>query len=247
MSTTDYLPRKETMANEEFERKIGLVFKDKSLLETVFIHRSYLNEHRGSGLEHNERLEFLGDAVLELCVTEYLFKKYNKPEGEMTNWRSALVKGESLSDEAKKIGLNDLIKTSRGEAKNVGKARDLILANAFEALIGAIYLDQGYDAAYKFIEKQIIYKLGEILETGTFYDPKSKFQEMSQELLNITPTYELTSESGPDHNKTFVMGAYLNEKKVGEGSGMSKQRAQTDAAKNALENWDNIIGESNGK
>lgn len=229
------------MTNEEFERKIGLVFKNKNLLETVFIHRSYLNEHRSLKLEHNERLEFLGDAVLELCVTEYLFKKYNKPEGEMTNWRSALVKGESLSDEAKKIGLNDLIKTSRGEAKNVGKARDLILANAFEALIGAIYLDQGYETACKFVESHIIYKLETILEQGLFYDPKSKFQESSQELLSITPTYELISESGPDHNKIFIMGAYLNEKKVGEGSGKSKQRAQTEAARNALENWDKII------
>lgn len=229
------------MTTSELETKIGVTFKDKDLLETVFIHRSYLNEHRSLGVQHNERLEFLGDAVLELCVTEYLFKKFNKPEGEMTNWRSALVKGESLSDEAKKIGINDLIKTSRGEAKNVGKARDLILANAFEALIGAIYLDQGYDVACKFVEKQIIYKLNDILEQGTFYDPKSKFQEMSQELLGVTPTYELTSESGPDHNKTFIMGAYLNEKKVGEGSGMSKQRAQTEAAKNALDGWDKIV------
>ena len=231
------------MTTTELETKIGVTFKDKNLLETVFIHRSYLNEHRSLGIQHNERMEFLGDAVLELCVTEYLFKKFNKPEGEMTNWRSALVKGESLSDEAKKIGINDLIKTSRGEAKNVGKARDLILANAFEALIGAIYLDQGYEAACGFVEKHIIYKLNDILEQGTFYDPKSKFQEMSQELLNITPTYELVSESGPDHNKTFVMGAYLNEKKVGEGSGMSKQRAQTEAAKNALEGWEKIVKE----
>lgn len=233
------------MTISELETKIGVNFKDKSLLDCVFIHRSYLNEHRSLGINHNERLEFLGDAVLELCVTEYLFKKFNKPEGEMTNWRSALVKGESLSDEAKKIGINDLIKTSRGESKNVGKARDLILANAFEALIGAIYIDQGYDAACKFVEKQIIYKLADILEQGTFYDPKSKFQEMSQELLGITPTYELTSESGPDHNKTFLMGAYLNEKKVGEGSGMSKQRAQTEAAKNALDGWDKIVADLN--
>lgn len=229
------------MSNEDFEKKININFKSKTVLDTVFIHRSYLNEHRGSNLAHNERLEFLGDAVLELCVTEFLYKKYNKPEGEMTNLRSALVKGESLSEESKKLGINDLIKTSRGEAKNTGKARDLILANAFEALIGAIYVDQGYKIAYKFVEEHIIYKLDDILKKGLFYDPKSKFQEMSQENLGITPTYELISESGPDHNKIFIMGAYLDDKKVGEGSGQSKQKSQSEAAKEALKSWDNII------
>lgn len=229
------------MSNEDFCKKVNLDFKDKSVLDTVFIHRSYINEHRGLKLAHNERLEFLGDAVLELCVTEFLYEKYNKPEGEMTNLRSALVKGESLSEESKKLGINDLIKTSRGESKNTGKARDLILANAFEALIGAIYVDQGYDAAYKFIEEHIIYKLDDILEKGLFYDPKSKFQEMSQENLGITPTYELISESGPDHNKIFIMGAYLDDQKVGEGSGQSKQKSQSEAAKNALTNWEKII------
>lgn len=229
------------MSNIEFEKKIKVNFKDKTILDTVFIHRSYLNEHRGSKLDHNERLEFLGDAVLELCVTEYLYKKYDKPEGEMTNLRSALVKGESLSEEAKKLGINDLIKTSRGESKNTGKARDLILANTFEALIGAIYVDQGYNNAYKFVEDHIIYKLDEILEKGLFYDPKSKYQELSQENLGITPTYELISESGPDHNKIFIMGSFLDDRKVGEGSGQSKQKAQSEAAKDALNNWDNII------
>jgi len=229
------------MTINEFEDQISIKFKDQKLLETVFIHRSYLNEHRSLNIPHNERLEFLGDAVLELSVTEYLYRKFNKPEGEMTNWRSALVKGESLSDEAKRIGINNLIKTSRGEAKNVGKARDLILANAFEALIGAIYLDQGYSVASKFVEQHIIYKLDEILDKGLFYDPKSKFQELSQETLNITPTYELISETGPDHNKIFITGAFLNDKKVGEGNGKSKQRAQTEAAKDALDQWDKII------
>ena len=229
------------MSNEDIEKKIGVIFKDKSLLDTVFIHRSYLNEHRKLNLAHNERLEFLGDAVLELCVTEYLYNKLNKPEGEMTNLRSALVKGESLSAEAKKLGINDLIKTSRGEAKNSGKARDLILANAYEALIGAIYIDQGHEAAYKFVVEHIIYKLDEILEKGLYYDPKSRFQELSQENLGITPTYELISESGPDHNKIFVMGAFLEEKKVGEGGGMSKQSAQSEAASSALEKWDEIV------
>lgn len=222
-------------------KSIGVTFSDQNLIETVFIHRSYLNEHRSLNIEHNERLEFLGDAVLEICSTEYLFKTFpDKNEGDMTNWRSALVKGESLSAEAKRLGINDLLKTSRGEAKNTGKARDLLLANALEALIGAIYMDQGYTVAYSFVEKNILYKLSDILKNGLFYDPKSKFQEMSQEVLGITPTYETISESGPDHAKNFVMGAYLDGKKVGEGSGASKQRSQSEAAKNALDNWSDI-------
>ncbi|MFA7243717.1 MAG: ribonuclease III [Patescibacteria group bacterium] len=229
------------MTTIDFEKVIGIEFKNKDLLNNVFIHRSYLNEHRSLQLEHNERLEFLGDAVLELCVTQYLFNKFSdKPEGVMTNWRSALVKGESLSAEAKRLGLNDLIKTSRGEAKNVGKARDLILANAFEALIGAIYLDQGYEIAYKFIEKNIIYKLAEIINQGLYYDSKSKFQELAQDVLSITPSYTTVSENGPDHAKVFVVGAFLGDKKVAEGSGNSKQKAQSEAAKAALQKWDDI-------
>ncbi len=225
---------------EEFEKSIGIEFKDKSLIQTVFIHRSYLNEHKSLGLEHNERMEFLGDAVLELAVTKFLYEGYpDKPEGEMTNWRSALVKGESLSFESKKIGIDALIKTSRGEAKNVGKARDLILANAFEALIGAIYLDQGFDVVQEFIEKYICYKLTEIIENKLYYDAKSKFQELAQERMGITPTYEVLSESGPDHAKIFRVGAYLGKNKIGEGEGTSKQRAQLDAAEKALASWEN--------
>lgn len=229
------------MEISDFQKKLGIEFKNKDLAERIFIHRSYLNENRGSKLEHNERLEFLGDAVLELCVTQYLYNKYNKPEGEMTNLRSALVKGESLSTEAKRIGMNDLLQTSRGEAKNTGKARDLILANAFEALIGAIYLDLGYDAAYTFIEKNVVYKLPEILEGDLWYDPKSKFQEMSQDTFGITPTYEMVSNTGPDHNKIFKMSAHLEDVEVGQGEGLSKQRAQSAAAKVALDKWDEII------
>lgn len=233
------------MTLDDFEKSIGVSFSNKDLLNTVFIHRSYLNEHRSLKLEHNERMEFLGDAVLELCVTQFLYNKFSdKPEGVLTNWRSALVKGESLSTESKRLGINDLIKTSRGESKNVGKARDLILANAFEALIGAIYLDLGYDAAYKFIETNITYKLDNIIDQGLFYDPKSKFQEMSQDILSITPSYSTISETGPDHSKIFIVGAFLAEKKVSEGTGNSKQKAQSDAAKNALEVWDQIISDS---
>lgn len=229
---------------EEFEKKIGIKFKNRELIHTVFTHRSYLNEHRNLKHDHNERLEFLGDAVLELCVTEYLFENYDKPEGTMTNWRSALVKGESLSEEAKKIGMNDLINTSRGESKNTGKARDLILANAFEALLGAIYLDKGYRESYKFVEKHIVYKLEEIIKNGLDYDAKSKFQEMSQDELSITPSYEELESEGPDHNRIFTMAAYLGDKKVGIGKGRSKQKAQTEAAKAALKSWDKIIKEA---
>jgi len=225
---------------EELEQKLGIQFKDKSLIERVFIHRSYLNEHKSLKLEHNERLEFLGDAVLELAVTRFLYDNYNKPEGEMTNWRSALVKGESLSSEAKRLGMDPLIKTSRGEAKNIGKARDLILANAFEALIGAIYIDQGLDVASDFVLKNICYKIDDIIKNELYYDAKSRFQELAQERFSITPVYECLSETGPDHAKTFVVGAYLGKEKVGEGKGLSKQKAQLNAAENALKDWDNI-------
>ena len=228
-------------STDELEQIIGVQFKDKSLLERVFIHRSYLNEHKSLQLEHNERLEFLGDAVLELAVTRFLYDNYDKPEGEMTNWRSALVKGESLSFETKRLKLDSLLKTSRGEAKNTGKARDLILANAFEALIGAIYLDQGLDAATDFIAKNICYKIDDILKNELYYDAKSRFQEMSQEKFGITPMYESLSETGPDHAKNFLVGAYLGKEKVAEGNGSSKQRAQLDAAKNALEVWNDLV------
>jgi len=225
---------------DNFENKIEVQFKDKLLLERVFIHRSYLNEHKSLKLEHNERLEFLGDAVLELAVTKFLYDRYNRPEGEMTNWRSALVKGESLSVESKRLGLDDLIKTSRGESKNTGKARDLILANAFEALIGAIYIDQGFETASKFILKNICYKIDEIIENQLYFDAKSRFQELSQEKYSITPTYETINETGPDHSKTFTVGVFLGKNKIAEGQGTSKQSAQLDAAANALKVWDKI-------
>ncbi len=225
---------------EEFEKSIGVEFKDRELIETVFTHRSYLNEHRNLSHDHNERLEFLGDAVLELCVTEYLYEKYDKPEGIMTNWRSALVKGESLSTEAKRIGMNELIKTSRGESKNTGKARDLIMANAFEALLGAIYLDNDYKKAYTFVKKNVAYKLDDIVKKGLDYDAKSKFQELAQDTLGITPSYDELTSVGPDHNKEFTMAAFLNGKEVGKGKGRSKQKAQTDAATESLKNWEKI-------
>ncbi|MEI8060912.1 MAG: ribonuclease III [Candidatus Berkelbacteria bacterium] len=225
----------------ELAEKLGLKFNDPEILQQAFIHRSYINEHRSSGLSHNERLEFLGDAVLELAVTEHLFNKYDRPEGEMTAWRSALVKGESLSAEAKIIGLESCLKVSRGESKNTGKARDLILANAFEALLGAIYLDQGYDVVKKFVEDHIIYKLDDILAGDHFIDAKSRLQELSQEKFSITPTYETVVETGPDHNKKFVVAVLIGKKKIGEGDGNSKQKAQIAAAANALENKELFI------
>jgi ribonuclease-3 len=219
-----------------FEKEIGINFKDKKLLKQIFIHRSYINEHKSSGLKHNERLEFLGDAVLELAITEYIYSMYNRPEGEMTSWRSALVKGESLSKEAKKIKIDDYLCVSRGESKNTGKARDLILANAFEALIGAIYLDQGYKVASDFIIKNIAYKLEEIISGVEYIDAKSKLQELSQEKFSLTPTYETISETGPDHNKKFIVIVKIGNETIGEGEGNSKQQAQIMAAGKALEN-----------
>ncbi len=216
--------------------KLGLHFNNPAILEQVFIHRSYINEHRSSGLSHNERLEFLGDAVLELAVTEYLFAEFDRPEGEMTAWRSALVKGESLSAEAKNIGLEEYLKVSRGESKNAGKARDLILANAFEALLGAIYLDLGFEVVKKFVADHILYKLEDILQNHHFIDAKSHLQELAQEKFLITPTYETVVETGPDHNKKFVVAVFVGKNKIGEGSGNSKQKAQISAAANALEN-----------
>lgn len=220
-----------------FERKIGIKFKNKNLLQQAFVHRSYLNEHPDFPLSHNERLEFLGDAVLELAVTEYLYKNYPNPEGELTAFRSALVKGKRLSFIARKLGIEELLLLSRGEQKSTGKARDLILANAFEALIGAIYLDKGYPIVKKFLEKNLIIYLPEILEKKLYLDAKSYFQELAQEKTGITPVYKVLSESGPDHAKVFEVGVYLNEQLVGKGKGYSKQEAQQNAAEEALKEW----------
>jgi ribonuclease-3 len=222
------------------EDTIGIKFKNRDLLRQAFIHRSYLNENREKGLEHNERMEFLGDAVLELAVTEHLFEHYQKPEGVLTSWRSAIVRGRSLSDEAKKLKIDELLLTSRGEARNVGKAKDLLLANAFEALIGAIYIEHGYKKAFWFIERFLIYKLLSVIENGENIDPKGRFQELAQDKFSITPTYFVLEESGPDHNKEFVVSANLGDKEISRGNGSSKQSAQIAAAKAALMIFDQI-------
>lgn len=221
------------------ESELGLHFNDSVILEQAFTHRSYLNEHPKTGLEHNERLEFLGDAVLELVVTDYLYRNYPNPEGDLTNWRSALVKTESLSSVAAALDLDRFLRLSKGESKGNARSRALIHANCVEALIGAIYLDQGYDAAKAMVEKHIISRLETILKEGTWVDPKSKFQEMAQEHDSATPHYKVLEEVGPDHDKLFVVGVYVGSELRGKGEGSSKQAAQQQAAAAALEHYQN--------
>ncbi len=220
---------------DSFQQSIGITFNDFSLLERAFIHRSYLNEHPKLGLEHNERLEFLGDAVLELVVTDYLYRNYPNPEGDLTNWRSALVKTESLADVASKLGLSEHFKLSRGEAKGNSRSHALISANAVEALIGAIYMDQGYERAAEFITEHIVSTLPKILATGTWVDPKSRFQELAQERYGLTPAYRVLAEDGPDHDKVFTVGVFVGDRLLGKGQGSSKQAAQQVAAATGLE------------
>lgn len=218
-----------------FEKKIGHRFKNPALLEQAFTHRSYLNEHRESGREHNERLEFLGDAVLELVVTEFLFTKYpEKAEGELTAVRAALVNTQSISAAATALEMNDHLLLSRGESKDTGRARAIILANAFEALIGAIYLDDGYEAAEKFIDAQLFHKTDEVVAKKLWQDAKSRLQEMAQEKTGVTPVYQLVAQSGPDHDKRFVVGAFIGSERVAQGEGKSKQEAEQAAAEKAL-------------
>lgn len=218
-----------------FESKIGYVFKDKSLLQQAFTHRSYLNENKSAGREHNERLEFLGDAVLELVVTEFLYAKYpQKPEGELTAFRAALVNTVSIAGAAQALGMNDYMLLSRGESRDTGRARQIILANAFEALIGALHLDAGYKVAKQFIADQLFHKTDEVVEKRLWQDAKSKLQEIAQERSKVTPTYEVMSQSGPDHDRVFVVGAFIGEEKIAEGEGRSKQEAEQAAAEKAL-------------
>jgi ribonuclease-3 len=219
---------------EALEKSLGIVFSNKDTLLRALAHRSYLNENPDFQLDHNERLEFLGDAVLELIVTDHLYNNYPLPEGEMTNLRSAIVRGEMLSKIAQEMGLEEHLLLSRGEEKDKGKARQYILANAVEAVIGAVYEDQGYDAAKKIVDTFIISKLPEVVSKGLHIDTKSKFQEVSQEKYRITPVYKVLQESGLDHQKEFIVGVFLHDRKMGEGRGTSKQEAQQQAASAAL-------------
>ncbi|HNZ55172.1 MAG TPA: ribonuclease III [Candidatus Paceibacterota bacterium] len=219
----------------EFEKNIGLDFADKKLLKQAFVHRSYLNEHRGFVFDHNERLEFLGDAVLELATTDFLFKKYpNKPEGELTSYRAALVNANTCSALALELGVNELLFLSKGEAKDTGRARQIILANTFEAIIGAIYLDRGYEAAFNFIQKYLLDRAEEIIKKTIVEDYKSYFQKKAQEVYGITPSYQLLKEIGPDHNKVFTIALFIGEEQVAVGEGLSKQEAEQEAAKSGL-------------
>ncbi|MFA5994750.1 MAG: ribonuclease III [Parcubacteria group bacterium] len=218
---------------EKLAEMLGIKFNNINLLQQAVTHRSYLNEHKDYPLDHNERLEFLGDAVLELVVTEFLYANYPNPEGELTNWRAALVNGEMLAKISAKLGVEEFLMMSRGEAKDTGKARAYLLANAFEAITGAIYLDQkelGYDIAKDFILKNIVVELPEIIKNKTYMDPKSRFQEEAQERVSITPSYKVIEESGPDHARKFVVGVYLGQELIATGEGMSKQEAQRNAA-----------------
>lgn len=216
------------------ESTIGVAFKNKDLLRQVFIHRSYLNENPGCKLGHNERLEFLGDAVLELVVTEYLYNNYTNPEGELTNWRSALVRGQHLAEICGEMGLGDYLLLSRGEEKSGGKARQILLANMFEALLGAMYLDSALEPVRRLIHDKVTSRLANILEKESYIDPKSRLQELTQAKEGVTPHYEVMSEQGPDHAKEFTVGVFLGSRKLAEDKGASKQTAEQAAAAAAL-------------
>jgi ribonuclease-3 len=216
------------------EQTLGVNFNNIELLMTAFTHRSYVNEHKKSVSEHNERLEFLGDAVLELVVTDYLFNNYDEPEGILTNWRSSLVRTESIGAAAHKLGFEPMLRLSKGEKRGSERARMQILANSYEAVIGALYLDQGYDSASKFITETLISTFEDILKTGSWLDPKSRYQEVVQSDEGFTPQYRVISEEGPDHDKQFTVGVFVNDEKRAEGTGPSKQTAQVVAAEKAL-------------
>jgi ribonuclease-3 len=231
----DVPPMTDVIDLTPLEKKLEFVFTNKDLLRQALVHRSYLNENPEFRLGHNERLEFLGDAVLELVVTDHLYQHYNLPEGELTSLRAAIVRGEMLSTIAREIGLEDFLLLSRGESKDTGKARNYILANAVEAVIGALYVDQGYEASAQLIDRLVISKLADVVKRGLHIDNKSKFQELAQEKFRITPIYEVLREEGLDHAKKFIVGVFLGEKQMGHGEGSSKQEAQQQAAKEALE------------
>jgi ribonuclease III len=219
----------------KFEEKAGVTFKDKSLLKQAFTHRSYINENRALNLLHNERMEFLGDAVLELVVTDFLYQKFkDSSEGDMTSLRSALVNADTCALVAQKLGANEFLLLSKGESKDTGRARQYILANTLEAIIGALYVDQGYDAAKEFILNHFSPLTEEILSAGTWIDAKSLFQEKAQEHIGITPVYKTVKESGPDHDKHFTVRVYVGTEIYGEGEGKSKQDGEQEAARNAL-------------
>jgi ribonuclease-3 len=219
-----------------FEDAIGIVFKDKKHLMHAFIHRSYINENPRSGLEHNERLEFLGDAVIELIVTDFLYHNYpTHHEGDLTAYRSALVNAVIMGEVASSLGMNEYLLLSKGEQKDTGRARQTILANTYESFVGALYLDQGYAACDGFITKTLLSRLGDIISTKSWKDAKSQIQEEAQERVGVTPSYKVMTEVGPDHDKHFTIGVFFGDKKIAEGKGKSKQEGEQKAALAALE------------
>ncbi|MCA9337249.1 ribonuclease III [Candidatus Saccharibacteria bacterium] len=224
---------------QEFAKnKLHVTFADIELLVTAFTHRSYVNEHRKTAKEHNERMEFLGDAVLELVVTEFLYANYSEPEGILTNWRSALVRTESIGEAARRYEFEPLLRLSRGEKRGTPRARAQILANTYEAVIGAIYLDQGYEAARQFIADSLLGTFDDILATGSWQDPKSQLQEMAQSKDGHTPIYKVLTEDGPDHDKVFTVGVFVGGELKGQGTGPSKQIGQQQAAERALKSYE---------
>ena len=230
----------DTTPYQEFAKeKLGFEFNNIYLLVTALTHRSYVNEHKKTH-DHNERLEFLGDAVLELVSSDFLYRNYNYPEGVMTALRAALVRTESIGDAGKELGYEPLVRLSKGEKKGSERAHDVILADCFEAVIGAIYLDHGYDAAKDFIAKHILVKIDTILEEGTWRDPKSYVQELAQKIDGITPVYKTLREDGPDHDKSFTVGMYVGDAIKGVGKGHSKQEAQTEAAREGIKLYQKI-------
>lgn len=229
----------QTAPYQDFAReKLGYEFEHIDYLITALTHRSYVNEHRKSVSEHNERLEFLGDAVLELAVTDYLYTNFDEPEGILTSWRASLVRTESIGAAGTALGYEPLLRMSRGEKNGSPRARQQILANAFEAVIGAIYLERGYDDTERFIKKHILSKLDDILASGSWRDPKSHLQEVSQRVDNQTPSYKVLDEEGPDHDKVFTLGVFVGDKLMGKGTGSSKQNAQQQAARAAIEKYE---------
>jgi ribonuclease-3 len=228
----------DTTPYQEFAKeKLGFEFDDINLLVTALTHRSYVNEHKASVHDHNERLEFLGDAILEMVSSDFLYRNYNEPEGIMTSWRAALVRTESIGAAGKELGYEPLVRLSKGEKHGSDRAHDVILADCFEAVIGAIYLDKGYEAAKDFIYKHILNKINEILEDGSWRDPKSYLQELAQKADGVTPLYRTMKEEGPDHDKTFTVGVYVGDKLKGVGTGHSKQEAQTAAAREGVKEY----------
>lgn len=226
----------DTFPIEALSQKLGITIKQVALFQEAMTHRSYLNEHKRYPYPHNERLEFLGDAVLELVVTESLYETFpDKPEGELTALRAALVNSDMLASIGESLGIETYLLMSRGEAKDKGRARTYLVANAMEAIIGALHLDQGYAAAKAFITTQVLSRLSDVLQGKLYSDPKSRLQELAQEKLSITPSYQVIKEWGPDHDRRFVAGVFLGEELVAEGEGASKQEAQREAAKQALE------------